>query len=132
MCYSCPTKMKSGAGPPSDTRVKVTLVARPLLTPVAQKLCRCEHGVFMSRNVCSLSNITSHRNRSLLFVKHLAMHIVTRKHRIRPTGNTVSGHRKCLSVSRAHRATKQLKSRPYRFQAVHQLQQRDTAARIQY
>jgi hypothetical protein len=35
-------------------------------------------------------------------------------------------------VTSAHRATKQLKLRPYRFQAVHQLQQRDTAARIQY
>jgi hypothetical protein len=29
--------------------VKATLVARPLLTPVAQKLCRWEHGVFTSR-----------------------------------------------------------------------------------
>jgi hypothetical protein len=26
-----------------------TLGARPLLTPVAQKLCRCEHGVFTGR-----------------------------------------------------------------------------------
>jgi hypothetical protein len=52
------TKMKSEAGPPPcnrlfqpprDTRVKVTLVARPLHTPVAQKLCRCERGVFMNR-----------------------------------------------------------------------------------
>jgi hypothetical protein len=32
----------------------------------------------------------------------------------------------------AHRATNQLKLRPCRFQAVYQLQQRDTAARIQY
>jgi hypothetical protein len=32
--------------PPRDTRVKVTLVTRPLLTPVAQNLRRCEHGVF--------------------------------------------------------------------------------------
>jgi hypothetical protein len=45
---------------------------------------------------------------------------------------TISGHRKCLYVTGAHRATKQLKLRPYRFQAVHQLQQRDTAAIIQY
>jgi hypothetical protein len=37
----------------------------------------------------------------------------------------------CAVIS-AHPATKQLKLRPYRFQAVHQLQQRDTAARIQY
>jgi hypothetical protein len=35
-------------------------------------------------------------------------------------------------VTSAYRATKELKLRPYRFQAVHQLQQRDTAARIQY
>jgi hypothetical protein len=34
---------------PRDTRVKVTLVARPLLTSVTQKLCRCEHGVYASR-----------------------------------------------------------------------------------
>jgi hypothetical protein len=32
-----------------DTRVKVILVARPLLTPAAQKLCRCEHSVLKSR-----------------------------------------------------------------------------------
>jgi hypothetical protein len=31
-----------------------------------------------------------------------------------------------LSVTSARRATKQLKLRPYQFQAVHQLQQRDT------
>jgi hypothetical protein len=30
---------------PRDTRVKVTLVARPLLALVAQKLCRCGHCV---------------------------------------------------------------------------------------
>jgi hypothetical protein len=29
-----------------DTKVKVTLVAVPLLTPVAQKLYRRKHGVF--------------------------------------------------------------------------------------
>jgi hypothetical protein len=27
---------------PRDTRVKVMLVARPLLTPVTESLCRCE------------------------------------------------------------------------------------------
>jgi hypothetical protein len=37
-----------------------------------------------------------------------------------------------VSVTNAHRATKQLILRPYRFQAVYQLQQWDTAARIQY
>jgi hypothetical protein len=30
---------------PHDIRVKVTLVARPLLTPVTLKLCSCEYGV---------------------------------------------------------------------------------------
>jgi hypothetical protein len=44
------------------------------------------------------------------------------------TYNNVFGHRKCLSVTVAHRATKQLKLRPYRFEAVQQLQQGDTAA----
>jgi hypothetical protein len=34
---------------PRDTQVWVTLVARPLLTPVAQKLYKCEHGVFTSK-----------------------------------------------------------------------------------
>jgi hypothetical protein len=48
------------------------------------------------------------------------------------TGNRISGHRKYLSVTSAHRTTKQLKLRPYRFQAVHHLQLRDTAAKIQY
>jgi hypothetical protein len=59
----CGTKMKSAAGPPPCNRlfqplpwhssqghsVKVTLVARPLLTPAAHKLCRCELGTFTSR-----------------------------------------------------------------------------------
>jgi hypothetical protein len=52
------TKTKSDTDPPScsrlsqpplDTRNKVTLVARPLLTPVAQKLSMCEHGLFTIR-----------------------------------------------------------------------------------
>jgi hypothetical protein len=62
---------------PRDSRVKITPVARPLLTPVAKKLRRCEHGVFTSRT-CVHS-----RNHLLLFVKHLAMRILTRKHWIR-------------------------------------------------
>jgi hypothetical protein len=31
-----------------DSRIKVILVARPLLTLVAQKLCWCEHDVFLT------------------------------------------------------------------------------------
>jgi hypothetical protein len=34
---------------PRDIAIKVTLVARPLLTPAAQKLCRCEHVVLKGR-----------------------------------------------------------------------------------
>jgi hypothetical protein len=51
-------------------------------------------------------------------VKHLAMRILTWKCRIRhqsPTGDDICGHRTCLSVTCAHRATKQLKLRPYCF-----------------
>jgi hypothetical protein len=120
---------------PRDTRFRIiTLVARPLLTPVAQKLkvrTRCIH----EQILCSFTNITSQRNHLLLFVMHLAMHILTRKYRIRQQYtdcNKISEHRKCLSVTSAHGATKQLKLRPYRFQAVHQLQQRDTSTRTQY
>jgi hypothetical protein len=87
-------KLKSEAGSPHVTdspnlprvtRVKITLVARPLRTPVAQNLCRCEYGVFTCRTCVLFSNISSHRNRLLLFVKHLAMcvRVLTRKYRIR-------------------------------------------------
>jgi hypothetical protein len=48
-----------------------------------------------------------------------------------PTGNKISGHRKRLSVTSTHRATKQLKLQLYIFQVVRQMQ-RDTAKRIQY
>jgi hypothetical protein len=34
---------------PHDVQIKAILVARPLFAPVAQKLCRCEHGMFTSR-----------------------------------------------------------------------------------
>jgi hypothetical protein len=39
-----------------DTRIRVSFVARPLLTPVARKLCGCEHDVFTSR-MCVHSRI---------------------------------------------------------------------------
>jgi hypothetical protein len=39
-----------------NTELKVTLVARPLLTPVAQKLCRCEHGVFTTKRMFILEH----------------------------------------------------------------------------
>jgi hypothetical protein len=42
-------RVTDSANIPHDTRVQVTFVARPLLTLLAQKLCRCERGVFASR-----------------------------------------------------------------------------------
>jgi hypothetical protein len=53
------TKMKFEVGslpcnrlshPVRETRIKITLVARPLLTSLAQKLCRCGHRVITSWN----------------------------------------------------------------------------------
>jgi hypothetical protein len=76
--YSCITDFPNL---PRNTRVKVILITRPLLTTVAQQLCTCERGVFTSR-MC-VSNITLHRNHLLLFVKHLAMRVLTGKYRIR-------------------------------------------------
>jgi hypothetical protein len=45
---------------PSDTWIKDILVARPLLTPVVQKLCKCKHSVLTSRSCV--------RSRSLLSI----------------------------------------------------------------
>jgi hypothetical protein len=56
--YGTKTELEKGPAPcntlsqphrETRAKVKVILVARPLLTPVAQKLCRCKHGVFTSR-----------------------------------------------------------------------------------
>jgi hypothetical protein len=54
---------------PPDTWINVTLVAR-LLSPFAQKRCRCE------RNVRSFTNTTSHRKRFLLLLKRLAVRVL--------------------------------------------------------
>jgi hypothetical protein len=102
------TKKKSGGGlpPPLRHSVKVTLVPRPLLTPVAQKLYKCEHSVIT--NVCSLSKITSHRNRFLLLVKHLATRILTRNYRTRqlyPDWQKISRHCQCLNRKHVRRRT---------------------------
>jgi hypothetical protein len=76
-----------------NRRVKVILIARPLLTQVAQKFRRYKHGVFTSKTCfSSFSNVTPHRNLLFLFVKHLA----TRIHSNILTGNKISGHRKCF------------------------------------
>jgi hypothetical protein len=74
------------------------MVARPQLKTVAQKLCACEHNVFRSR-MCTFSNITSHRNNLLLFVKHLAVRILSwrsEQDNNTPTGNKISRHWKCF------------------------------------
>jgi hypothetical protein len=71
------TRVIDSPTPLRDTTVEVTLVARPLLMSIAQNLC--EYGALTSRTVCSLSNVTSHRNSQLLFVKHLAARIVRDK-----------------------------------------------------
>jgi hypothetical protein len=67
---------------PSDTRVKITPVARPLLKPVAQKAVQVRTRCIHEQNVCSFSNITLHRNNLLFFLKHLPMCTHTRKYRI--------------------------------------------------
>jgi hypothetical protein len=59
----------------------LTLIARSLITSVAQKPCRWEHGIFAIRE-CSFLKISSQRNSLLLFAKHLAVCIQTRKYRI--------------------------------------------------
>jgi hypothetical protein len=41
---------------PRDTRDKVTVFARPLLAPVAQKLCMCKHSVFTRKRVFILEH----------------------------------------------------------------------------
>jgi hypothetical protein len=136
------TKIKSEAGPPPcnrlsqphrDTRVKVTLVARPLLTQGAQKLCTWERGVFTNRTC--IHSRASLRNGLVCCCSWNNYQFVSWQGRTRedsntPTANKISGHRKCLSVTSPHRATKQLKLWPCRFQAVHQMQQRGTTAKI--
>jgi hypothetical protein len=79
-----------------DTGVKVTLVARPMLTLVAQTVCRCEHGVFPGR--------TSVHSRSLFRIKVVCCcswsiwHILTKKYeRNVQNDNGISGHRKYSS-----------------------------------
>jgi hypothetical protein len=74
------------------------------------------------------SNIsrTSHRNRLLLFVKHLAVRILTRKYRI------MQHYADKEHNFVTYPAIKQSKLRSCRFQAVHQMQQHNTAAINKY
>jgi hypothetical protein len=85
-------------------------------------MCQVRTWRIHEQNVCSFSNIASHRN-CLLFIKHVAMCMMTWKYRIRqhiPTSNNDSRHRKCLSVTSVHRVTKQLKLRAYTWSKISQ------------
>jgi hypothetical protein len=90
MCYD--TKIKSEADPPHvidfsnlphDTQVKVTLVARTAAHASCANVVQVWTWYINEHIVCSFLNIFSHQNHLLLFVKLLAMHIITRKYRIR-------------------------------------------------
>jgi hypothetical protein len=84
---------------PRDSQVKVTPVSKLLGVS-----CVGANSVYTrAERVCSFPNTILHRNRVPLFAKHSAMHTWQ--------GNLWT--HKCLSVTRAHRATKQLKLRPY-------------------
>jgi hypothetical protein len=67
---------------PCNTQVKVTMLARLLLT-------RCTKAVHVwtwcihEQNMCSFSIFTLHQNHLLLFMKHLAERTLTRKYWIR-------------------------------------------------
>jgi hypothetical protein len=52
------------------TRIKVTLVARPLLTPVAHKVRGCVHGVFTNRTCTHFQTLLRIDVIMLLLVKH--------------------------------------------------------------
>jgi hypothetical protein len=67
---------------PCDAWVKITLVARPLLKPTAQKLCRWENGVSMSIT-CIHSKYHLASSSFIPFVKHLVIRILTNTYRIR-------------------------------------------------
>jgi hypothetical protein len=103
----CGSNIKSEAGPhrvidcpnlTRVTRIKATVVTRPLFTPVAQTLCGCEHDVFTNRTCVHFLTLRFHRNRWMLFVKHLAVRILTRKYRIRPVHRLVTEFRDTGSV----------------------------------
>jgi hypothetical protein len=86
------TKIKSEAGSPHvidsanllhDTQVKVALVAKAAAFTSYTKAVQGQTWSIHKQNVCSFSNIISHQNHLLLFVKHLTMNILTRKYQIR-------------------------------------------------
>jgi hypothetical protein len=102
-----------------DTQVRLTVVARPVLTPVAQKLYWCERDVFTREHYFARKSFT-------VVLEEFGSACPDRG---LVTEFLDSG---CVCVSGVHRATKQLKLRSYRLEAVHQLLQRDSSAGIQY
>jgi hypothetical protein len=92
---------------------------------------RREHDVYTSSTCVQSRTLLLHWNRCQLLVKHLSTRILTRKHRT-PTANRMCRHRKCLSVTSAHRAKKQLKLRPFLCEAARQIKEGYTASRIAY
>jgi hypothetical protein len=136
----CGTKMNSEAGPPSCNWLPVspmTLESRshPLLGCYSSHLRKS----FSGANVYSWAEhvfILEHyfSSKSFAAVRDAFSSAYHDKEVLNkttpPTGNKILGHRICLSVTNAHRVTKQLKLWLYWFQVMHQLQQQDTAARI--
>jgi hypothetical protein len=131
--YGIRTKSEAGplpcnrlSQPPPNTRVKVILVARPLLTPASQN--------------CVSAKVLYSRAERLFILEHYFLsqsfaavsEAFNKAYPDKEVQNRIYGHRKCLYLTNAHRATKQKKLRLYCFQAVHQLQQRNTATRVQY
>jgi hypothetical protein len=100
--YTTVRKIKSEAGPLRaidsrkllpDTPVNVTLVARPLLRPVALKLCWWEYGVLTSRTYCNVLGVLYSQWNFIALQKSLQLNIAGNSWntRTRPT-RTVSEH----------------------------------------
>jgi hypothetical protein len=75
--------------------------------PVAQKLCRCEHGVFMSRTRVHSQTLQYFTSKSFTAVPEAFSNAYPHKEAHNtPTGNKISGHKMHLSATSAHRVTK--------------------------
>jgi hypothetical protein len=99
---------------PRGARIKIILAARPLLTPVAQKLCKSEQDVFTTEHGFILEHYFA--SKSFAAVREAFSNAYPDKEvpnkttiqRLVTKSNKISGHNKCLFVTSAHRATKQL------------------------
>jgi hypothetical protein len=94
---------------PRDTRVKVTLVARPLFVPSAQEQYKCKRDVFTSRMCVHSQTLLLHFEIgsccSCERYQYVSQEGSTELGSSTQAGN-ISEHRKLLSVTRARRATK--------------------------